>query len=363
MSDPNQRPHLGKSVDQTAVEWLARRDRGLAPAEQDDYLQWLREDASHGEALARHESTLRRMMCLGGWQPLVSDEPNPDLFVIPRRRAWRSVVAGVGLTALLILNAVLWWPENAARPVSPADSFLRINQREVLPDGSFVELKDNSRISVEFSSQERRVKLVGGEAYFTVMKSAVPFVVVANGVVVRAVGTAFNVRRDAANVEVLVTQGSVVVSRAALNASIGEFMFPAGSTNGSKVDTAPAEVRLMEMPLTAGQRAVVAVSAMQIEPLVMELAPDEMKSALGWQGPRLQFFETPLAVAVAEFNKRSGARTHSRLVLGDPDLGRLPIGGTFRVDNVEGFVRLLEVTLDIRSEPRGNNELVLTRRK
>jgi ferric-dicitrate binding protein FerR (iron transport regulator) len=39
----------------------------------------------------------------------------------------------------------------------------------------------------------------------------------------------------------------------------------------------------------------------------------------------------------------------------------VPIGGTFRVDNVEGFVRLLELTVDVRSEPRADGAVVLKR--
>jgi ferric-dicitrate binding protein FerR (iron transport regulator) len=44
-------------------------------------------------------------------------------------------------------------------------------------------------------------------------------------------------------------------------------------------------------------------------------------------------------------------------------LGRRLIGGTFRPDNVEGFVRLLETTLDVRSDRRGDHETVLRRRR
>ena len=33
--------------DELAAEWLVRRDRGLTPAEQDDFLQWLAADPRH----------------------------------------------------------------------------------------------------------------------------------------------------------------------------------------------------------------------------------------------------------------------------------------------------------------------------
>ena len=61
--------------------------------------------------------------------------------------------------------------------------------------------------------------------------------------------------------------------------------------------------------------------------------------------------------AVAAFNRHNPRP----LVLGEPELGQIPIGGTFRVDNPEGFARLLEVTLGIRGETRVTGEIVLTR--
>lgn len=372
-----------RGIEKEAAQWLARRDRGLSPAEQDDYLQWLRQDARHGEALARHEATLRRMMRLGDWQPALSDEPNPDLFAPRRQLPWRAFIGGLAAAAALAIGGSLWWPAGPAVPAVAQKSYLRINEREALPDGSLVELKDGSRIAIEFSEAERRVRLTGGEAHFTVAKnSARPFVVETGGVTVRAVGTAFSVRLDAASVEVLVTEGEVTVDKlgvATPDASSAGGGAGGGVRNsGSQASGAPGLPRrspatagesteadpssaLRPSPsgtlLVAGQRALVSLATAASEQRVTNVTPQEIKAALEWQAPRLQFFETPLAVAVAEFN----ARNHTRLVLGEPDLGAVPIGGTFRADNVEGFVRMIEVTLDLRAEPRGGNELVLRR--
>jgi transmembrane sensor len=110
--------------------------------------------------------------------------------------------------------------------------------------------------------------------------------------------------------------------------------------------------------LVAGQSATVSRTGNE-RPRVSDVAPAEIERALGWQAPRLQFSETPLAVAVAEFNQRN----RTRLVLGEPELGKIPIGGTFRVDNVEGFVRLLEATLEIHAEVRAGGIIILSRHR
>lgn len=327
------------TIDAAAAQWLARRDRGLSPAEQDNYLLWLRADARHAAAVARHAVVLQRMMGLGEWQPVLSAEPNPDLFAPNARRPWRVLVPVFALAAAFVVGLFVWRVAPVMPPAAPQKSYLRVNERQALADGSLVELKDGSHIDVRFTPAERRVRLTG-EAHFTVTKNvARPFIVEAGGVEVHAVGTAFNVRLDAGAVEVLVTEGKVRVDEAAR-------------------PTAAASAAQRELYLTAGQRTLVPL-ATQVEapPMVAAVSPEQVRAALEWQTPRLQFFETPLADAVAEFNR------HNRrpLVLADARLGARPIGGTFRVDNVEGFVRLLELTVDVRSEARADGSILLDR--
>lgn len=330
------------AIDQQAADWVARRDRGLSAAEQDDYLQWLSEDPSRAAMIARHEGTVRLLQQLQHWQPAGSSEPNPDLFAQPpaRRRRWGVILAASGaLAAALAVAALLPRPTTKTlAPAAPVSSFLRHNERQVLTDGSMVELRDGSRIEVRFTAQERRVRLTGGEAHFTVAKNpAWPFIVEAGRVAVRAVGTAFAVRVDATEVDVVVTEG-----RVRLEPSV------AGEAGAAALGTP-------EIP--ARHRVVVSLASAAPAPAVTPVTPDEMRAALAWQAPRFQFFETPLAEAVAEFNRRNDRQ----IVIGEPKLAAVPIGGTFRVDNVDGFVALLELSLGVRAERRGNGPYVLTR--
>lgn len=337
MSDQNSPSARERFTEREAARWLARRDRGLSPAEQDEYLQWLRLDPRRAKAFGRHEATLRRMMRLGDWQPALSDDPNPDLFAPRRRRQW--LAASFGVAAAVVIASALWWQRQAADTPVPRASYVRVNERQALPDGSIVELKDGSHIAVEFSLTERRVRLTGGEAHFTVAKNpARPFVVEAAGINVRAIGTIFNVRLDATAVDVLVTEGRVKVESPAL---------PAAAADATPALTAPL--------VSAGERAVVDLIEKSTGPRISPVTAREVKDALAWQVARLQFFETPLAVAVGEFNRHNRVQ----LLLENPELGAIPIGGTFRFDNVDGFLRLLQVTLDIRAEPRGSGQILL----
>ncbi len=334
-------------IAEEASLWLARRDRGLTPAEQDAYMQWLTADPSHAEVLARHAAAFERMMQLYDWQPGQSANVNPDLFAPAVTRLWwrRVISLAAAAAAILLVGTSLWREINPAVSPPMAKSYLRINERKALPDGSVVELKYGSKIVVEFSAAERRVQLTG-EAYFKVAKNSVPFVVVAGGVALRAVGTEFNVRLDADAVEVLVTEGKVSMARVSEPGLADRLESPESGSYAS---------RALQL-VVAGQRGIVQL-ALDAGPQVTEVSPVEVKSLLAWQISRLQFFETPLAVAIEEFNRRN----LTRLVIADRELGAIPIGGTFRADNPDGFAHVLELTLEIKAVRHEGNQILLTR--
>ena len=204
-----------------AAEWLARRDRGLTPAEQDAYLQWLTERPSRAALVAECERAWARLDVLRQWRPAHSAHPNPDLLAT-RRPTRAAKLRGVfALAAVLALGVFLGWQ---AWRDDRADGAQIVPgpERLVLEDGSLVELNAGARVAVTFSARERRVRLTHGEAHFTVAKNpARPFVVEVDGYAVRAVGTAFLVQRGSGEVAVMVTEGQVRVSLAPKLASAG----------------------------------------------------------------------------------------------------------------------------------------------
>jgi transmembrane sensor len=330
-----------------AANWLVRRDRGLSPAEQDEYLQWLRADPRHTEAVTQHAAALERMMQLYEWQPGHDTTPNPDLFKASRsasalrwartNRLWSGglAAAAAGVIGFFVLQS----PHDAAPVAVVPKSYLHVNERLALPDGSRIELKDGSKVVVQYSETERRVKLTGGEAHFTVWKdTSRPFIVDASGVEVRAVGTAFNVRLEENTVEVLVTEGVVKV------ASSPEQMV--GNLTHLSV-------------VSQGERTVVSLNRTPDAAVVLPepVTIEEINRELAWQAPRLQFKETPLRDAVAEFNRLN----REQIIIADEELNSRRIGGTFRPDNVEGFIRSLDIALGIRAESDGANRTLLRR--
>ena len=65
-----------------------------------------------------------------------------------------------------------------------------------------------------------------------------------------------------------------------------------------------------------------------------------------WRNGFLAFRDTSLADAAAEFNRYNTRQ----LVIGDARAGALRVGGSFRWDNPETFVRLLEAGFPVCAE-------------
>lgn len=334
-----------------AAEWLARRDRGLTGAEQDEFLQWLAADPLHGEWFALHRAVVGDFTALAQWRPEHSEEPNPDLLAPRRGRArvrWLAPALLVAAAAALAIGFGLWREENPA-PAAPL-------ARRLLEDGSSVELNRGAIVRDAFTATERRVELVSGEAYFSVAKNAErPFIVRAGGVDVRAVGTAFSVRLDPGKVEVLVTEGRVGVLRDKESATPHGGSIADASTPAS---TAPATVSVPAPTLVdAGQKATVSLATLA-PPVIAAVTDAQISRYLGWQAQLLDFSSAPLSVAVAEFNRRN----RIQFEIADAELGALPIVASIRSDNVEGFAQFLAAAPGLQIERRGD-DVILVRRK
>jgi transmembrane sensor len=141
----------------------------------------------------------------------------------------------------------------------------------VLADGSRVLLNTESALAVYFDDAVRRVELVQGEAFFEVAKDASPpFVVTASGSAVRAVGTAFNVRRATHQVHVELAEGIVDVQD-------------------------PQYLRRVR--LQAGQTALIGSGTIDVN-----LARYPENFAL-WRDGYLQFDGVPLQAAIEQINR------------------------------------------------------------
>lgn len=330
---------LGDSNDlrarREAAAWLVKQDRGLEPAEQDEFFQWLAADPRNGEWFARHRQGWQRLDGITAWRPAEVGEPNPDVLALPEPARWRRPV-WLAAAAAIAIAAGTWWlvaPRDdalvpAAAPVVSNEP-IRYEKR-TLADGSVAELARGAELEVRYSTAERRVVLRGGEGTFSVEKDPVrPFIVQAADIEVRAIGTVFNVQHATGRVNVLVSEG--------------------------KVQVAPPRLPPAKAPmLVAGDRAVVPLAGNA--PLEVGRASEDDWSRLrAWQPQLLDFSSVPLADVIAELNRRNRVQ----LVLADPGKAAVPIVASIRSDNLEGFVNLVAAATGMTAERRGEYEIVL----
>lgn len=327
------RPSDDESIAATAAAWLAQRDDLLTPEEAADFARWRAADPRHEAAVTHLENTWAALQPLRDFRPAALRHPDRDLLAAPTPGS--SPVAfpvrafAFALAASLMLALGVW----AFRPSSPTSNQFATTaggyERVMLADGSVLELNGDTAAEVTYTAAERRVRLTRGEAHFTVAKNpARPFRVEALGIAVRAVGTAFNVRLGDGEIEVLVTEGKVAVS--GVERVVPNALSAAPSRSPA---SAPSPTFLI-----ASERALLVTTGPAAAPRIDRIAPDAARQALAWQGPSLVFHNTPLAAVAAQFNRRNPVQ----IVLADPTLAALPVGGSFRPENVESFIRLLE---------------------
>jgi transmembrane sensor len=340
----------GKAIQRQAAEWLAlRQAENFSPVQQAAFADWIARDPRHAAMFAEVESAWGRFDRLAVYPHSVDTAPDPDLLAPRSRRSRRfSGWAPAVLAAAALVTAGIFWLGAPFTSDNGALSALAGNEPQFmqLPDGSSVELNAGSRVSVHFTAAQRRLKLVHGEAHFRVTKDqAREFIVEADGVAVRAVGTAFNVRLQEEEVEVIVTEGSVRVAPPA------RALAPVKPSRSENVAT-----------LSAGQRTILSAAALAADfpPLVETLDPTEIDRALAWQTSRFNFDATPLSEVVSRLNRHSAGRSGlPRLVIHDAHLGGLLVSGRVGNDNIESFVEALEISFGVVADRRANGEIVL----
>lgn len=313
-------------IDASAANWLARLDRPEVPgAEHEAFEAWCRADARHLPAYLRLLAVWNRLDALkepqSSREDVVAHSATATAALagradrrLPRPRVFLALALAAGLAA--IVAGLAWWQwaapsrlgSGAQRYATTLGEFRQIT----LADGSVVQINTDSALTVRLRSSERDLTLLRGEATFAVAPDrSRPFIVVVGSTGVRAVGTVFNVRKADGSIEVLVTKGVVAVG-------------PPQAVVGNHFVLAIVD---------AGQMAIAGSSRVTVESLDKE----EIARRLAWHDGMLLFNGQSLADVAAQFNRYN----ERKLVIADPAVGRVRIGGYFRATDLDSFVRVL----------------------
>jgi transmembrane sensor len=312
-----------QSIEREAAAWLAACDAGNLHAEQQAELDaWLLADERHYAAFWRLRTCWQ---AADQFRKLAPAHETADLNLLALQhegfflfRSWRgyAMVASLALLLLATVAGQRYFWGDVQRYVTGQGGF----QRVPLSDGSTVTLNTATEIEVRLRARRREVTLLRGEALFNVAHDATrPFEVSVGRQTVRAVGTVFSVRKlSSQNMRVVVTAGRVVIV-----------------TLGAGLSEVTATAPLSSIPtLAQGQSADIGTSG-QME--VHELG-GSAPLAVSWTQGRLWFDRVPLSDAVAEFNRYN----RRQLVIADPAIADMRIGGAFEATDVQSFVAALK---------------------
>jgi transmembrane sensor len=246
----------------------------------------------------------------------------------PAGLRWNSFWAAHAAVLLLAVTTGLFvWRDHlpGAGKAEPAVQIYATQVGELqtlqLADRSFARLNTNTLVEIDYRLNERRVRLIKGEALFDVAKDPDrPFVVYAGANTVRAVGTRFAVRISQQDVEVLVSEGDVELT---------------GAASGGSGPTRPVLIS----SLRPRQAARIETDAAAGTPVHIEtIEPREVIRRLSWATGVLEFDGEPLAQVIDEVSRY----TPLRIQIGDPSLRELPVGGRFRIGDTQALFDVLE---------------------
>lgn len=193
-----------------------------------------------------------------------------------------------------------------------------------LADGSVMHLNSGSAAEVRLTAHHRFIHLLNGEISFDVAHDKTrPFDVEAQSAVIRAVGTAFNVRLRESLVELTVTEGIVAVR--------------SGKGVAERVK--------------AGNGAAIRPENIALTNLGQNLIDQRM----AWREHMVELDGDTVEQAVAEFNRYRTAP----LVIGDARVSGMRIGGRFRTTESDEFLAALQMTLPIRAVPGEDGSVML----
>lgn len=310
-------------AEREAADWFVRlNSRAISTAALEAFHAWRHEprnDAAYGRMEALWEASGRLRGMAGAEYEIAA-----ALARGARRRRWRDrlrsalvPVAGAALAAATALYVA------SAAQVITYRTPVGEQRLVALADGTRVRLDTDTEIKVRLGPSERDVRLTRGQAFFDVAHDgARPFLVKADGVQVRAVGTRFDIRLNGGRAHVTLVEGVVEVTHSAAG-------------------------RTQRWRLAPGQ-------ALAPGPASSPTAVDT-ESATSWTSGQLVFHATPLADAVAEVNRYSRVK----IVLDDRTAATAPVNGKFDAGDTEAFVAAVCDLFDLAPQTLEGREIRL----
>lgn len=303
-----------QAIEAEAARWAARCQMDPETANNKELAEWLAADSRRrGAFLQAHAAAIA-----------IGHAGQPSRTSARAPQSWRRTAMASAAALLLLISGTVGlslWPtsQNVATNIGEI-------RRLPLVDGSMAIINTQSEVQLTIDETRRDIALRKGEAWFKVAHDRKrPFTVYSGDVRVRAVGTAFSVRRINSSTQVLVNEGVVEIwvegsTAAPQRLSAGEFL-----AIGSDKAT--------------GVRAVKANTSLD----------------LLWREGKIDLAGRSLSFAIAEFNRYN----ERKIVLADTSIAAERLHGIFNVNDPVQFAMALRDGFDIDIELAGNSDIIL----
>lgn len=327
-------------IEDEASMWVAKIDRTLTPAEENEFKTWVTSNPIHyktfmamAECWDKSETFHRFYLKNSNQIPVEKKKASV------RRYAVAASLFFVVLIAGLVYKVYSPQAIDDTYKVIYSQSFVthKKSSEEIrLPDGTKIKLNAGSIATLEYTSKIRKLELAAGEVYVEVAhETDRPFVVATGDRFIRAIGTAFNVEiMESQDVALIVVDGRVVIG------SVDEQRnYLSGNTQTTVI--------------AFGQQAILSKG----KDIILAMSKSEIEQALAWKKDALVFDGQTLEQVLIELNRY----TEQRIELENQDLADVKITGYFKVNNIEAFFSAIENNFGIHHRLEKDNRVVLYR--
>jgi transmembrane sensor len=330
-----------------ASDWIAKLDRGLTNAEKTHLSNWLSIDVLNVEVLFEVAKMWDKMDDLSRLSDIF---PQTDI----KQKQTRKTFVAIAASLVVALTLILYQSSSNLFPFVQTPSSIVAMQASYqtnvgesntvnLPDNSKIVLNTNSFVQVKYTQNSRIIELLRGEIHIDVAHDTLrPLSVIAGGKIIQAVGTAFNVEVRNDLIELIVTDGKVLVAQ---------------KENTLKNDIEQMAKRLPQnsMAISKGEKVDLDTSG-KTQEKVTKLDPIEIAANLSWRQGNLIFRGESLAEAMVEISRYTDIKFE---LADDLELQKVQVAGMFKTGDVTGLLDVLTRNFNISYHKVGSQKIIL----
>ena len=332
----------------TALDWVEKMETSTDPGSLRPELEkWLLEDARHRSAYLAAQKQWAgvqkavRLLKVEGTLP--REVLNSKIEASGRQHRYKLILRRVGLRSLqaaavggaCVLVAVLFGQtQNVSGKWVSYAGVGGVPQEHILDDGSGLFVSHDAEVNVRMGSDTREVALRRGELFVHVQHGDKrKFIVRSDDEILQAIGTEFDVRRDAGGeLAAIVREGKIAIGRS--------------------VDPDSPKISGKEITVRAGEVATISHGNVQ----VVAKEPDEIDNQLSWLRGKV-YLNGTLTRVIEKFNEHNT----TKLRIDDPSIGNISVKGLYDAHGVREFAQALRargVRCQVRKEADSNHEVI-----